>query len=175
MGTQPSTLAWRFPWTEEPGGLQSMGLPTVSHEWETEHHHHACLVFCTNIKGWSIIMKTLGTIINVSTYPTLGLCQYILCPQCIRMCFHIGSLINRVWYQISDSCKSVQVKKRMSVLFSFVFVHCLLTLRIVEKETATHSSTLAWRIPQMEEPDGLQSMGSWRVGHDWATSLHFTS
>ena len=36
---------------------------------------------------------------------------------------------------------------------------------------ATHSSTLAWKIPWMEEPDGLQSMGSLRVGHDWATSL----
>ena len=35
----------------------------------------------------------------------------------------------------------------------------------------THSSTLAWKIPWMEEPGRLQSMGSWRVGHDWATSL----
>ena len=36
---------------------------------------------------------------------------------------------------------------------------------------ATHSSTLAWKIPRMEEPGGLQSMGSLRVGHDQATSL----
>ena len=36
---------------------------------------------------------------------------------------------------------------------------------------ATHSSTLAWKIPWMEEPGRLQSMGSLRVGHDWATSL----
>ena len=34
-----------------------------------------------------------------------------------------------------------------------------------------HSSTLAWKIPQTEEPGGLQPMGSLRVGHDWATSL----
>ena len=34
-----------------------------------------------------------------------------------------------------------------------------------------HSSTLAWKIPWMEEPGGLQSMGSLRVGQDWATSL----
>ena len=33
---------------------------------------------------------------------------------------------------------------------------------------APHSSTLAWKIPWMEEPGGLQSMGSHRVGHDWA-------
>ena len=37
---------------------------------------------------------------------------------------------------------------------------------------ATHSSTLAWRIPWREEPGRLQSMGSQRVGHDWATSLY---
>ena len=36
---------------------------------------------------------------------------------------------------------------------------------------APHSSTLAWKIPWTEEPGGLQSMGSLRVGHDWATSL----
>ena len=36
---------------------------------------------------------------------------------------------------------------------------------------APHSSTLAWKIPWMEEPGGLQSMGSLRVGHDQATSL----
>ena len=36
---------------------------------------------------------------------------------------------------------------------------------------APHSSTLAWKIPLTEEPGRLQSMGSLRVGHDWATSL----
>ena len=40
-----------------------------------------------------------------------------------------------------------------------------------EKAMATHSSTLAWKIPLTEEPGRLQSMGSLRVGHDWATSL----
>ena len=39
----------------------------------------------------------------------------------------------------------------------------------VEKEIATHSSTLAWRIPLMEEPDGLQSMGLQSVRHDYGT------
>ena len=41
----------------------------------------------------------------------------------------------------------------------------------VEKEMANHSSTLAWRIPRTEEPGGLQSMGSQRVGHNCATNL----
>ena len=41
----------------------------------------------------------------------------------------------------------------------------------LEKEMATHSSTLAWKIPWTEEPGKLQSMGSQRVGHNCATSL----
>ena len=45
----------------------------------------------------------------------------------------------------------------------------------LEKDMATHSSILAWEIPWTEEPGGLHSMGSQRVIHDWATSLHFTS
>ena len=40
-----------------------------------------------------------------------------------------------------------------------------------EKAMATHSSILAWKLPWTEEPGRLQSMGSLRVGHDWATSL----
>ena len=41
----------------------------------------------------------------------------------------------------------------------------------MEKAMAPHSSTLAWNIPWVEEPGGLQSMGSLGVRHDWATSL----
>ena len=40
-----------------------------------------------------------------------------------------------------------------------------------EKAMAPHFSTLSWKIPWMEEPGRLQSMGSLRVGHNWATSL----
>ena len=42
----------------------------------------------------------------------------------------------------------------------------------LEKEMATRSSIIAWRIPRTEETGGLQSMGSRRVRHDGATSLH---
>ena len=41
---------------------------------------------------------------------------------------------------------------------------------LLEKEMANHSSILAWKISQIEEPGGLQSMGSQWVGHDWVTS-----
>ena len=43
---------------------------------------------------------------------------------------------------------------------------------LLEKEMATHSNILAWKIPWMVELGRPQSMGSQRVGHDWATSLY---
>ena len=46
-------------------------------------------------------------------------------------------------------------------LIIYMFIYILL-----EKAMAPHSSTLAWKIPWAEEPGGLQSMGSLRVGHD---------
>ena len=45
---------------------------------------------------------------------------------------------------------------------------------ILEKEMATHSSTLAWKMQWTEDPGRLQSMGSQRIRYNWATSLHFT-
>ena len=70
------------------------------------------------------------------------------------------------------SCLCILEINPLSVdLFAIIFSHserCLFSLFIVslEKEMATHSSVLAWRIPGMGEPGGLQSMGSHRVGHD---------
>ena len=51
-------------------------------------------------------------------------------------------------------------------------VQCLGQKDTLEKEMATHSSSLAWRIPQTEEPGRLQSMGSQRVRHDRATNTY---
>ena len=45
----------------------------------------------------------------------------------------------------------------------------------LEKEVATQSCTLAWKIPWTEEPGRLQSMGSQRVGHDWVILLSLPS
>ena len=52
---------------------------------------------------------------------------------------------------------------------------CHLLAGKMEKAMAPHSSTLAWKIPWMEEPGGLQSMGSRRVKHGWATSLSLST
>ena len=66
--TQSSILAWRIPWTEQPGGLQSMELQRVGHNWKVEHNgaifHY--IYVCTyvwvcvcvyNIYGWIIFQK----------------------------------------------------------------------------------------------------------------------
>ena len=59
-------------------------------------------------------------------------------------------------------------RSRCHVIWSVLIVTML---RSPEKAMAPHSSTLVWKIPGMEEPGGLQSMGLLRVRHDWATSL----
>ena len=64
----------------------------------------------------------------------------------------------RAWWAAVHGVAKIQT--RMSD-FTFTF-----HFRALEKDMATHSSVLAWRIPGMGEPGGLPSMGSHRVGHD---------
>ena len=111
MKTHSSTLAWKIPWTEEPGGLQCMGSQRVQHDWANS------VFFFMNPGGIS------------GKEPT---CQ---CRRCRRRVLSLDQEYP------------------------------------LEKEMATHSSILAWKIPWTEEPGGLRSMGSQRVGHDWA-NLH---
>ena len=57
----------------------------------------------------------------------------------------------------------------MSLHFLYIYYACLINFipsYVLQKEMATHSSILAWRIPGMGEPGGLPSMWSHRVGHD---------
>ena len=59
-------------------------------------------------------------------------------------------------------------------VFNFYFYFyrfCFYYEAVLEKAMAPHSSTLAWKIPWMEEPGRLQFLGWLRVGHDWVTSL----
>ena len=53
-------------------------------------------------------------------------------------------------------------------VLSIYYFWSALCILFLEKVMAPHSSTLAWKIPWMEEPGGLPSMGSHRVGHDWS-------
>ena len=67
--------------------------------------------------------------------------------------------------QVTCSCDTHNLRLSIASSFAQNSPHHL------EKAMAPYSSTLAWKIPWTEEPGGLQSMGSLRVGHNWATSL----
>ena len=67
---------------------------------------------------------------------------------------------------------NLEIEQQQHIIYITLNIIIKLYILIwLEKEMATHSSSLAWKIPWTEEPGGLQSMGSLRVGHDWATSL----
>ena len=69
-----------------------------------------------------------------------------------------------------------QFKQRWTVQYWTILntvQYLLCSSFILEKAMAMHSSTLAWKSPWREEPGRLLSMGSLRVGHEWATSLTF--
>ena len=91
------------------------------------------------------------------------------------------SAVGVYWVRASDAAKHVVVLRRSSSLSYFTERWAMggMTLRhflgaycvSAEKAMAPHSSTLAWKIPWIEEPGRLQSTGLRRVGRDWATSL----
>ena len=84
--------------------------------------------------------------------------------RCMNLNFNWGQEPPAEWRVVShaDSMTLIQIPKGLNYDSLFHYA---------EKAMAPHSSTLAWKIPWMEEPGGLQSMGSLRVGHDWAASL----
>ena len=53
MATHSSILAWRIPWTKEPGRLQSMGSQESDMAWRLNHYHHSQLKFCSRLWPWS--------------------------------------------------------------------------------------------------------------------------
>ena len=135
MATHSSTLAWKIPWTEEPGRLQSMGSLGVRYDWVTS---------LSLYHFWYPVATSLG---EGNGTP--------LQSSCLENPMDGGAWqaavhgVAKSWTQLSN--------------FTFTFhFHAL------EKEMATHSSVLAWRIPRTAEPGGLPSMGSYRVGHDWS-------
>ena len=122
MAPHSSTLAWKIPWMEEPGRLQSMGSLRVGHDWATSFHF-----------SLSCIREGNGNPLQCS---------------CLENPRDRGAW----WAAISGVAQSWTRLKWLS-------------------SSSSKPRTLAWKIPWMEEPGGLQSMRSRRVGHDWATSL----
>ena len=132
MAPHSSTLAWKIPWTEEPGGLQSIGSLRVRRDWVTS-------LSLFTLMHW----RRNGNPVQCS---------------CLENPRDRGAW----WAAVYGVTQSQTWLKRLSSSSS---------KWSMENTMATHSSTLAWEIPWMEEPGRLQSMGLLRVGHDWVTSL----
>ena len=125
MAPHSSTLAWKIPWMEQPGRLQSMGSLGVGHDSATSF-------------SLSCIGEGNGNPLQYS---------------CLENPMDRGAW----WAAVHGVARS---QTRLSDFpFTFHF-HAL------EKEMATHSSVLAWRIPGMGESGELPSLVSHRVGHD---------
>ena len=143
MAPHSSTFAWKIPWTEEEScGLQSMGSLRVGHDLVTiqqqQNLKHYFHPFVIFLRASACLGEGNGTPLQYS---------------CLENPMDGGAL----WAAVHGVAKS---QTRLSD-FTFTFhFHAL------EKEMATHSSILAWRIPGTEEPGGLPSMESHRVEHN---------
>ena len=76
-------------------------------------------------------------------------------------CIVQGTLCSTLWSSKWERNQKKKKREDLCIHFTFTF-----HFHAVEKEMATHSSVLAWRIPGTAEPGGLPSMGSHRAGHD---------
>ena len=83
-------------------------------------------------------------------------------PESMSSCFHWPQGLRRLpcWLRKSKNSPVIQVTQGWSLGWE----------DSLEKEMATHSSTLAWRIPWTKGSGGVQSMGLQRIGHDWVTN-----
>ena len=82
--------------------------------------------------------------------------------ECICRCSKQGQMQTQCKIHFMWRTRSLESKKKTSTFYVYL---------LWRRQWHPHSSTLAWKIPWTEEPGRLQSMGSLRVGHDWATSL----
>ena len=178
MASYSSTLAWKTPWMEEPGRLQPMWSQRVGHDWATSlslftfmhwrRKWQSTPVFLPReSQGWGSLVgcRLWGPTESDMTEATLQQQQQQthddgkgndtpLQYSCLENPMDGGAwkaavhVVSKSWTRLSN--------------FTFTFhFHAL------EKEMATHSSVLAWRIPGTGESGGLPSTGSHRVRHDW--------
>ena len=109
--------------------------------------------FISTSNGWEFCHSAFSSAFGVASILVSNKCILIAIPSyCINL-----HLPDNIWGRIS-----------------FHMLICYPYIIFLEKEMATHSSILAWKIPRIEQPGGIQSMGSQRVRHDWATKYVFS-
>ena len=149
MAIHSSTIAWRIPWTEEPGRLQSMGSQRVRHDWTITFSFF--LSFGPRVTLGSKD-KLTSKVINSSIQSI----SVILSFKVINL-YLVLSLVPRSHSQNPWNCLRVKgkaslVAQRVKHLPAIQETHVwsLGQKDPLEEEMATHCSTLAWRIPWME-------------------------
>ena len=146
------------------GMLQSMGSQRVGHNWATELNWGLTGLISLLFKGlWRVLWSTkVQKHQFFGAQPSFGESngnplQY----TCLENPMDGGAW----WAAVHGVAKCQTWLSNFTFTFHF---HAL------EKEMATHSSVLAWRIPATGKPGGLPSMGSHRVGHDWSDLATYT-
>ena len=157
MAPHSSTLAWKIPWMEEPGRLQSTGSLRVGHDWATSlslftFHFHA-------------LETEMATHSSVLAWRIPGTGEPGGLPS-------MGS--HRVGHDWSNLAAAAAVVKNSpsNEEDMWGWVQFLVWEDPLQESMATHFSILAWRTPWTEEPGGLQSVGWQRVGHGWSNLAH---
>ena len=127
--------------------LQSIGSQRVRHNWSNLACNHAC-----KLHRKCILLNILKCVYTCVYYNKEN--EHTSIPQTFLL-LHV--------IHFSYPSPSLIYTDLQTGLSDFTFhFHAL------EKEMATHSNVLAWRVPGMAEPRGLPSIGSHRVGHDWS-------
>ena len=155
MSVSCSVMSFATPWTVAHQTPLSMEF--------TRQEHWGVLPFPT--QGWNLGLPHCRHILyHLSQHRSPFIhCQskQVIQPFCdsVSPSRMLKDLLKE-WFQFSLLSLGPCSAESVSVGFYLILVTSL------EKAMAPHSSTLAWKIPWMEEPGGLQSMGSLRVGHD---------
>ena len=89
MATHSSILTWRIPWTESPGGLQSMGSQRVGHDWVTKQ---AC-VYMRNM----CILRLFGVLIYKCQLSQIGWGCF---STCLCLCFFVCIFLRKIWFHL---------------------------------------------------------------------------
>jgi len=163
----------------DPGISHPEGLKPTSRTWATMFPKTPARVYCARFSllardGWSFTVWpgvstcVHGVLSRWGLDPKEGGERGILCVA--TMC--CGAWNPRSLYSnlAGQPQQGVSVKAE-NISYLYLLARLAPFNHLDIKAVAPHSSTLAWKIPWTEEPGRLQSMGSLRVGHDWATSL----
>ena len=157
MVTHSSALDWRIPWTEKPDGLQSMGSQKVGYDLVT--NTYIWQFYSQFLKSNCLLSNSIWIYNRYPKFNTTdSFCSLnLFFPQPPNFSIQSFRLFS------FSGLKPLYVMPHLQSISKSI---CSTLNYIPEKAMAPHSSILAWKIPWTEEPGGLQSMGSLRVGHD---------